>query len=55
MTVHRRPKILSQTAGHVAGAAYYYRNVVNKSMFGVSVHPKLVTVVAGVTLIMFAS
>lgn len=43
----RRPKILVQTAGHVAGAAYYYQqsDVKNppwdgkKKMYGVSVHP----------------
>ena len=45
----RRPKVLVQTAGHVAGAAYYYqRSDVSppdpwpetKTIFGVSVHPK---------------
>lgn len=44
----RRPKILVQTAGHVAGAArYYQRKDVNpdpwgegKKIYGVSVHPK---------------
>lgn len=44
----RRPKILVQTAGHVAGAAYYYRrkDVIpdhwgeKQKIFGVSVHPK---------------
>ena len=44
----RRPKILVQTAGHVAGAAWYYqRSDVDpdpweeeEKIFGVSVHPK---------------
>ena len=44
----RRPKILVQTAGHVSGAAYYYRreNVKNdpwknnEKIFGVSIHEK---------------
>ncbi|KAL4236443.1 hypothetical protein ACF0H5_004828 [Mactra antiquata] len=44
----RRPKILVQTAGHVAGAAYYYQRKdvqpdpwsENKKIFGVSIHPK---------------
>ena len=45
----RRPKVLVQTAGHVAGATYYYqRSDVSppdpwpetKTIFGVSVHPK---------------
>lgn len=46
----RRPKVLVQTAGHVAGAAYYYqRQDVDKTadpwdesqrIFGVSMHPK---------------
>lgn len=45
----RRPKVLVQTAGHVAGAAYYYQrsDVIppdpwpeTKTIFGVSVHPK---------------
>ncbi|KAK6188048.1 hypothetical protein SNE40_004315 [Patella caerulea] len=44
----RRPKVLVQTAGHVAGAAYYYqasdvKNVPwdkSQKIFGVSVHPK---------------
>ena len=46
----RRPKVLVQTAGHIAGAAYYYqRHHVDKAVdpwdeskkiFGVSVHPK---------------
>ncbi|XP_002732271.1 cyanocobalamin reductase / alkylcobalamin dealkylase-like [Saccoglossus kowalevskii] len=44
---NRRPKILVQTAGHVAGAAYYYqrKDVKNdpwekdQKIFGVSVHP----------------
>ena len=43
----RRPKILVQTAGHVAGAAYYYQlsDVENppwegkKKIYGVSIHP----------------
>ena len=43
---NRRPKILVQTAGHVAGAAYYYRQEEIKSievegkLYGVSIHPK---------------
>lgn len=43
---NRRPKILVQTVGHVAGAAFYYqkdqlKNVDKKEkLFGVSVHPK---------------
>ena len=44
----RRPKVLVQTAGHVAGAArYYQRSDVNpdpweekEKIFGVSIHPK---------------
>jgi len=44
----RRPKVLVQTAGHVAGAAYYYQrsDVLNDPwtpdtrIYGVSVHPK---------------
>ena len=48
MLPSRRPKILVQTAGHVAGAAYYYQPTdvsnpswdPNKKMYGVSVHPK---------------
>lgn len=45
----RRPKVLVQTAGHVAGAAYYYQREhldkvadpwdESKKIFGVSVHP----------------
>lgn len=45
---NKRPKILIQTAGHVAGAAYYYqRKDVHNSpweaktnIYGVSMHPK---------------
>lgn len=45
---NRRPKVLVQTAAHVAGAAYYYQkkdlpeNTWNEKqkIFGVSVHPK---------------
>ncbi|XP_033738116.1 methylmalonic aciduria and homocystinuria type C protein homolog [Pecten maximus] len=45
---NRRPKILVQTAGHVAGAAFYYHRKdvvpdhwdVKQKIFGVSVHPK---------------
>ncbi|KAK7482683.1 hypothetical protein BaRGS_00026092 [Batillaria attramentaria] len=48
MTATRRPKVLVQTAGHVAGAAYYYqrKDVTDdpwgpeKKIYGVSVHPK---------------
>jgi len=40
MTVHRRPMVLMQTAGHVAGAAYYYLNTISKSALGVSIHPR---------------
>ncbi|KAK3591265.1 hypothetical protein CHS0354_010630 [Potamilus streckersoni] len=48
MDHNRRPKILVQTAGHVAGAAYYYqRSDVDpdpwskeQKIFGVSIHPK---------------
>ena len=44
----RRPKVLVQTAGHVAGAAYYYQRTdvtpqpwdEKSKIFGVSVHPK---------------
>lgn len=45
----RRPKVLVQTAGHVAGAAYYYQRTditppdpwpETRKIFGVSVHPK---------------
>ena len=44
----RRPKILVQTAAHVAGAAYFYqqKDVTNppwdpgRKMFGVSIHPR---------------
>ena len=43
---NRRPKILVQTAGHVAGATYYYRQEelktikAEKKFYGVSIHPK---------------
>ena len=43
---NRRPKILVQTAGHVAGAAYYYRQEdlkncpVEGKLYGVSIHPR---------------
>ena len=43
---NRRPKILMQTAGHVSGAAYYYRQEhlkttdVDRKLYGVSIHPK---------------
>ncbi|XP_066920356.1 cyanocobalamin reductase / alkylcobalamin dealkylase-like [Clytia hemisphaerica] len=46
---NRRPKILTQTAGHVSGSAFYYqrKDVVDensrwngKKVFGVSNHPK---------------
>ncbi|TKR77095.1 hypothetical protein L596_018130 [Steinernema carpocapsae] len=43
MTPMRRPKILMQTAGHIAGAAYYYRPVRVPSegkMIGLSLHPR---------------
>ncbi|CAH1782487.1 unnamed protein product [Owenia fusiformis] len=48
MTPMRRPKILVQTAGHVAGAAYYYqkKDIDNppwpekQKICGVSIHPK---------------
>ncbi|XP_041356644.1 cyanocobalamin reductase / alkylcobalamin dealkylase-like [Gigantopelta aegis] len=48
MTFSRRPKVLLQTAGHVSGAAYYYRQndlkentwPQNKKMLGVIIHPK---------------
>ena len=44
----RRPKVLVQTAGHVAGYAYYYQRKdvqpdpwdKDKKMYGVSVHPR---------------
>lgn len=43
----RRPKVLVQTAGHVAGAAYYYQktDVLNqpwgeKKIYSVSIHPE---------------
>lgn len=46
----RRPRVLIQTAGHVAGAAYYYQRSdvdadsdpwpQSKKVFGVSVHPR---------------
>jgi cyanocobalamin reductase (cyanide-eliminating) / alkylcobalamin dealkylase len=44
----REPKILVQTAAHIAGAAYYYRpklengnsTMNNKRMIGVCIHPK---------------
>ena len=43
----RRPRVLVQTAGHVAGAAYYYQSsdvrdppwIESKRIYGVSVHP----------------
>ena len=46
--VTRKPRVLVQTAGHVAGAAYYYQRAdVNpdpwpkeRRLYGVSVHPK---------------
>ncbi|XP_780527.3 methylmalonic aciduria and homocystinuria type C protein homolog [Strongylocentrotus purpuratus] len=46
--VTRRPKLLVQTAGHVSGAAFYYKrdNVCNgpwdakKKIYGVSIHPR---------------
>eukprot|EP00794_Sanderia_malayensis_P007795 gene7795-8641_t len=44
---NRRPKILVQTCGHIAGAAYYYQPheiknlpISNRKLFGVSIHPK---------------
>ncbi|XP_038049650.1 cyanocobalamin reductase / alkylcobalamin dealkylase-like [Patiria miniata] len=44
---NRRPKVLVQTVGHVAGAAYYYQRSDmkhdpwgEKKIFGVSIHPK---------------
>lgn len=50
MHPNRRPKILVQVAGHVAGAAYYYQRQdvdktvdpwdESKKIFGVSMHPK---------------
>ncbi|XP_060081184.1 cyanocobalamin reductase / alkylcobalamin dealkylase-like [Ylistrum balloti] len=48
LDLNRRPKILVQTAGHVAGAVFYYqrKDVVpdhwseNQKIYGVSVHPK---------------
>ncbi|XP_071117020.1 cyanocobalamin reductase / alkylcobalamin dealkylase-like [Haliotis cracherodii] len=47
MHPNRRPKVLVQTAGHVAGAAYYYQASDvkgnpwgDKKIYGVSVHPK---------------
>lgn len=49
MTPTRRPKILMQTAGHVAGAAYFYQraDIINnpwnnksEKINGVSLHPK---------------
>ncbi|XP_070195679.1 cyanocobalamin reductase / alkylcobalamin dealkylase-like [Littorina saxatilis] len=48
MTATRRPKVLVQTAGHVAGAAYYYQRKdvepdewdSKKKIYGVSIHPK---------------
>ncbi len=44
----RRPKILVQTAGHVSGAAFYYRRenvkndpwAANTKIYGVSIHKK---------------
>lgn len=37
----RRPKILLQTAAHVAGAAYYYKRLnTSKHRLGVCIHPK---------------
>lgn len=44
----RRPKLLVQTAGHVAGAAYYYQRqclgehpwTIDDTIYGVSMHPK---------------
>lgn len=44
----RRPKVLVQTAGHVAGAAYYYQRTdvdpqpwnEKSKIFGVSMHPR---------------
>lgn len=48
MTAMRRPKVLVQTAGHVAGAAYYYQRkdvhpdawTDTQKMYGVSIHPE---------------
>ncbi|XP_074077666.1 cyanocobalamin reductase / alkylcobalamin dealkylase [Macrotis lagotis] len=47
MHPNRRPKILAQTAAHVAGAAYYYQRQDvesdpwgNKKIAGVCIHPK---------------
>ncbi|XP_077981184.1 cyanocobalamin reductase / alkylcobalamin dealkylase-like [Glandiceps talaboti] len=48
MHATRRPKVLVQTAGHVAGAAYYYQRkdlkrdpwAKDKNIYGVSIHPK---------------
>lgn len=47
LTPSRRPKVLVQTAGHVAGAAYYYQRADispqpwkdDRRIYGVSVHP----------------
>ncbi|KAL8562286.1 hypothetical protein ACOMHN_037242 [Nucella lapillus] len=48
LTPTRRPRILVQTAGHVAGAAYYYQRPdvqpdawsPKEKIYGVSIHPK---------------
>ncbi|XP_029906095.1 cyanocobalamin reductase / alkylcobalamin dealkylase isoform X2 [Myripristis murdjan] len=47
MLPSRKPKFLAQTAAHVSGAAFYYRQAdvpeqpwADKKMFGVCVHPK---------------
>ena len=48
MDATRRPKLLVQTAGHVAGAAYYYQREClgehpwanDQTMYGVSMHPR---------------
>lgn len=48
MDATRRPKLLFQTAGHVAGAAYYYQRdclgehpwANDQAIYGVSMHPK---------------
>ena len=48
MDATRKPKLLVQTAGHIAGAAFYYQREClgqhpwanDQTMYGVSMHPK---------------
>ncbi|KAI1306509.1 Cyanocobalamin reductase / alkylcobalamin dealkylase [Halotydeus destructor] len=39
MDHNRKPLVIMQTAGHVSGGAYYYRNKPGTGSLGVSMHP----------------